>query len=52
MLGETLDLCIVAEEVETSTRLAALNEIRCPFAQGHLSSWPLRAAEIAARLRR
>ena len=52
MLGETLDLRIVAEGVETNVQLHVLNQLRCPFAQGYLWSRPEPAAEMTAWLRR
>ncbi|MCU1396392.1 MAG: diguanylate cyclase domain [Ilumatobacteraceae bacterium] len=46
VLGKTLDLRIVAEGVETAAQLDALNELRCPFAQGYLWSRPVPVAEM------
>ena len=45
-LARTLDLEVIAEEVETYEQLDALRSMGCPTAQGHLFSPPLTACEL------
>ena len=46
-LGESLDLAVVAEGIETRTQLGALRALDCRCGQGYLFSRPVPAAEIA-----
>ncbi len=46
-MGQTLDMDIVAEGVETEEQLAYLKEIGCNIYQGYLCSKPLPAEELA-----
>lgn len=50
-LGNTLNLAITAEGVETSAQLQLLKKMQCPFIQGHLLCKPISAQEITKLLR-
>lgn len=50
-LAHTLDLCVVAEGVETATQLQFLRDRRCDLYQGYLAARPLAADVFAAHLR-
>ena len=43
-LGESLNIAVVAEGVETERQLKALRDLGCPFVQGYLSGKPCGAA--------
>src|SRR4051812_26879219 len=49
-LGADLGLHVVAEGVETSQQLSALDEAGCPFAQGYLISRPMPAEYVTSFL--
>jgi len=51
-MSESLGIGVVAEGVEREDQLAALRELGCPTAQGHLFSRALDAATCAEYLRR
>lgn len=50
-LAHTLDLCVVAEGVETTTQLQFLRDRRCDLYQGYLAARPLPADVFATHLR-
>lgn len=50
-LGQTLNLAITAEGVETSSQLLLLKKMRCPFIQGYLLCKPISAREVTKLLR-
>ncbi|NLL82202.1 MAG: EAL domain-containing protein, partial [Tissierellia bacterium] len=45
-LGNSLDLTIVAEGIETKEQLSYLNSLDCQLGQGFLISRPLVAEEV------
>ncbi|WP_170942138.1 EAL domain-containing protein [Noviherbaspirillum denitrificans] len=47
-MADALDICIVAEGVETAEQLQALQSLECDEVQGHFVSRPVPAAEMAA----
>lgn len=49
-LGQTLDLHVVAEGIETPEHLSMLQEMGCTLGQGYLFSKPLPAAKVASFL--
>ncbi|RUR36497.1 sensor domain-containing protein [Vreelandella populi] len=50
-LGRALDIDITAEGVETQPQLQRLREMECPFVQGYLLSYPVKAEEILPLLK-
>lgn len=50
-LAHTLDLCVVAEGVETATQLQFLRDRRCDLYQGYFAARPLAADVFAAHMR-
>lgn len=50
MLGNTLDIDITAEGIETSRQLRILTDLHCPTGQGFFLTEPLPADEIPGRL--
>jgi diguanylate cyclase (GGDEF)-like protein/PAS domain S-box-containing protein len=46
-MADALDICIVAEGVETAEQLGALQALSCDEVQGHYVSQPVPAAEMA-----
>lgn len=51
-IGRALDLCVVAEGVETEEQLAYLRSIGCDAMQGYLISRPLGSAAVTSLLAR
>ena len=47
-MGESLNLDMVAEGVETVRQLQVLSELRCAKAQGYLISHPVAPEQMAA----
>jgi diguanylate cyclase (GGDEF)-like protein len=45
-LGQSLNIRVVAEGVETAAQLARLQELKCPEGQGHYFSRPVIAEEV------
>lgn len=45
MLGENLDIEVVAEGIETASQLELLSRLGCPLGQGYLFSRPVSAAD-------
>jgi EAL domain-containing protein (putative c-di-GMP-specific phosphodiesterase class I) len=45
-LGQSLDMTVIAEGVETEAQAALLREMGCDIAQGYLYARPCRAAEL------
>jgi EAL domain-containing protein (putative c-di-GMP-specific phosphodiesterase class I) len=50
MLGENLDIEVVAEGIETESQLATLNSLGCRLGQGFLFSEPVSADEVHSLL--
>lgn len=46
-LGHELGIDVVAEGIETDAELALLRELRCPYGQGYLFSYPISADAFA-----
>jgi diguanylate cyclase (GGDEF)-like protein/PAS domain S-box-containing protein len=51
-MSRALSLCCIAEGVETSDQLAALNQLGCHHAQGYLFSRPVPADELQGTIHR
>ncbi len=49
-LGANLDLCVVAEGIETGRTRTILEQLGCPLAQGHELGRPMSAAQLTASL--
>jgi len=47
-MADALDICIVAEGVETAEQLSVLQSLSCDEVQGHFVSMPVPAGEMAA----